>query len=174
MEQKKRDGRGGRLTRSETVTVRFDPKLRYLAELGARTQRRTLSSFVEWAVEAALDRIILSIDIDNDTARTIENEAGKLWDIDEAERLVRLAILYPGLLTYQEQEIWKMLNDSGLFGKAKSRDENERVVWDWTVLEDWVFPRLRLHWGKFMEVASGEKERWDLPTWFSDGTEVTF
>ena len=40
-------GGGAKLSRSETVTVRLDPKLRYLAELGARSQRRTVSSFIE-------------------------------------------------------------------------------------------------------------------------------
>jgi hypothetical protein len=39
--ESKRKG-GGKLSRSETVTVRLDPKLRYLAELAALKQRRTL------------------------------------------------------------------------------------------------------------------------------------
>ena len=49
-EQEMRKGGGGKLSRSETVTVRLDPKLRYLAELAARLHRRTLSSYVEWAI----------------------------------------------------------------------------------------------------------------------------
>ena len=51
----KRRGGGGKLARSETVTVRLAPKLRYLAELAARKQRRTLSSFIEWAIEETLE-----------------------------------------------------------------------------------------------------------------------
>ena len=43
--ESKRKGGGGKLARSETVTVRLDPKLRYLAELAARIQRRSVSSF---------------------------------------------------------------------------------------------------------------------------------
>ena len=43
-EQEMRKAGGGKLSRSETVTVRLDPKLRYLAELAARIHRRTLSS----------------------------------------------------------------------------------------------------------------------------------
>jgi hypothetical protein len=46
-----RKGGGGKLSRSETVTVRLDPKLRYLAELAARLHRRTLSSYIEWAIK---------------------------------------------------------------------------------------------------------------------------
>ena len=48
-----RKGGGGKLSRSETVTVRLDPRLRYLAELAARLHRRTLSSYVEWEIGRA-------------------------------------------------------------------------------------------------------------------------
>ena len=47
---KKRKGGGSKLSRSEIIQVRLDPKLRFTAELAARKHRRTLSSFVEWAV----------------------------------------------------------------------------------------------------------------------------
>ena len=40
--------------KSEVVTVRLDPKLKYVAELAARRQRRTLSSYIEWAIEDSL------------------------------------------------------------------------------------------------------------------------
>jgi hypothetical protein len=53
--------RGGKLGRSATVTVRLDPKTRYLAELMARKQRRTLSSFVEWAVEQTLGQVSFDV-----------------------------------------------------------------------------------------------------------------
>lgn len=43
-----------KLNRSETVTVRLDPRLNYLAELAGRAQRRTKSSFIEWAVQQAI------------------------------------------------------------------------------------------------------------------------
>jgi len=56
---KGRGGGGGKLNRSETVTIRLDPKLRYLTELAARQQRRTLSSFIEWAIDSALKDVVL-------------------------------------------------------------------------------------------------------------------
>ena len=45
--------------KSEVVTVRLDPKLKYLAELAARKHRRPLSSYIEWAVEQSLSRVWL-------------------------------------------------------------------------------------------------------------------
>lgn len=52
---------GSKLSRSEILTVRLDPKLRFAAELAARKHRRTLSSFTEWAVEQAVKRLPLNI-----------------------------------------------------------------------------------------------------------------
>lgn len=43
-----------KLNRTETVTARLDPKLNYLCELASRAQRRTKSSFIEWAIQEAL------------------------------------------------------------------------------------------------------------------------
>jgi len=52
---------GSKLSRSEILTVRLDPKLRFAAELAARKHRRTLSSFAEWAIEEAVKRLPLNI-----------------------------------------------------------------------------------------------------------------
>ena len=84
---KKNEGKGGgaKLTKTEIVTVRVDPKIKYLAELAARRQRRSLSSFIEWA-------ILESLDVMNSSGRTEEvNIDNSLWDIDEADRFILLA-----------------------------------------------------------------------------------
>lgn len=151
-EKQAKKGGGGRLTRSETVTVRLDPKLRYLAELAARKQRRTLSSFIEWAIEKSLEGIYLyeGTGYNNDDSVTIQQEIARLWDVDEAERFARLAILYPELLTHEEMEIWKLLNDSLLLAPARYRKSYGGIEWNWPLLEDEVFPILRGYWPSLM------------------------
>ena len=154
--ESKRKGGGGKLARSETVTVRLDPKLRYLAELAARKQRRTVSSFVEWAVEQSFGKVIVhqGTGYNGDDNVSIEEVAADLWDVDEAERFVRLAIKYPDLLTHDEQIMWKVLLDSELLELARFRASNGRAGWNWTLLEDKVFPALRQEWeslNKFVE-----------------------
>jgi hypothetical protein len=156
---------GGKLVRSETVTVRLDPKLRYLAELAARMQRRTLSSFIEWAIEDALKRVALhrGTGFNGDDDVTVEQEANRLWDVDGAERFARLAVRYPELLTYEDQQVWKLLNDSLLLEPARRRTPEGTLSWDWPTLEDRVFPRLRDHWPNLMMAALGppsEQRRW--------------
>src|ERR1700674_1192834 len=98
-----KSGGGGRLTRSETVTVRLDPKLRYLAELAALKHRRTLSSFIEWAIEDTLHRVKLreGDERDGNSGTTVADDAEGLWDVDDAERFARLAFRYPELLTHE-------------------------------------------------------------------------
>lgn len=154
-EKESRKG-SSKLSRSETVTVRLDPKLRYLAELASRKQRRTLSSFIEWAVEESLRTVILyhGTGYNGDDSLSVEDEVWRLWDVDESERFVRLAILYPELLNHQEQEIWKLIQDSELLSPACLRDNFGRSVWNWKVLVEIVFPTLRKHWPLLMAAYS--------------------
>jgi predicted transcriptional regulator len=117
---------GGRLCRSEVVTIRLDPKLRYLAELAARKQRRTLSSFIEWAIEQSLSEVEFTEN------STLADNAAALWDVDECDRFVKLALRDENLLNYQEQVVWKMLQaleDPGILAK------DERKI-DWTALRE--------------------------------------
>ncbi len=92
-QEKKKVG-GAKTSRSETVTVRLNPELRFLAEIAARKQHRTLSSFIEWAVQEA----------------TVEVPPA-LWDVDETDRFINLAINEPALLTFEEQRLWKMIKE---------------------------------------------------------------
>ena len=142
---------GGKLSRSETVTVRLDPKLRYLAELAARKQRRTLSSYIEWAIEDSLKSVLLyqGTGYNGDANVSVAEEAGRLWDVDDAERFLRLAIHYPDLLSHHEQEVWKLVQDSLLLLPAQGR-RSGRVSWDFAVLEDQVFPAIRRRWPDLM------------------------
>lgn len=167
--ESKRKGGGGKLSRSETVTVRLDPKLRYLAELAARKHRRTVSSFVEWAVEEALDRVYLreeSGDSRDDYQRAISigAMADGLWDVDEADRLAKLAMQFPELLTHEEQVLWKLVRENGLLWKG--RFDNATGEWTWRVEYDGlIYARLREHWATFSAVARGEQDKSSLPTW---------
>jgi hypothetical protein len=160
MATRKQKEDSGDLTRSKVVGVRLDPKLRYLAEIAARKQRRTLSSFIEWAIEDSLSRVELyhGSGYNGDDSITLEQEVKRLWDVDDAERFARLAILYPELLAVEEQERWKLLSDSLLFAPAKFRTRDGGHGWDWPILEDRIFPVLRKVWPDFTKACSGSPE----------------
>jgi hypothetical protein len=158
-ESDKRKG-GSKLARSETVTVRLDPKLRYLAELAARKQRRSLSSYIEWAVEDSLARVPLREDMNN--RASVGDESSYLWDVDEADRFARLALRYPDLLTHEEQVRWKLIRENGLLWRGSYATGK----WSWSVDEgSLIFDRLREHWAKFCSVAESGSGHDTLPSW---------
>jgi hypothetical protein len=102
---------GARTSRSETVGVRLDPKLRYLAELAAREQQRTLSGFIEWAIRKVLQGDVLE-----------EPDYGP-------DRFVLLASARLDLLTIREQRLWKticqqplLMDKKGKLNRAKVRE----------------------------------------------------
>ncbi len=167
-EEERRKGGGGKLSRSETVTVRLDPKLRYLAELAARLHRRTLSSYIEWAIKASLDTEVVrpthlhSLEA---SSHTIGSEAEFLWDVDDADRFAKLALRYPHLLTHEEQVLWKLIRENGFLWKGFYA--GPRLQWTWTEDEDsFIFQRLREHWATFCAVAGGTAgPDQSLPTW---------
>lgn len=159
-------GGGGKLSRSETVTVRLDPKLNYLCELAARAQRRTKSSFIEWAIENALASV--GIPGERKSAAgdlyTIEERNSDLWDVDEPDRLVALATFAPSLMTHDEQVIWKIVATSAFLWKGRWEDDGEdEEVWRWDPSQPYkiILERLRAKWDTIKQVAEGTEPRED-------------
>ncbi|MDH4459330.1 MAG: hypothetical protein QE272_11555 [Nevskia sp.] len=165
-ELEKRKGGGAKLSRSETVTVRLDPRLRYLAELASLKHRRTLSSFIEWAVEETLKSVVID-DGDPETGEeptTVAQAGWSLWDVDEADRFAKLALRYPELLTHEEQKRWKLIRENGSLWRGNYQNADNE--WKWDVREsNLLFDRLRQHWDSFSAVARGEAPHSPLPSW---------
>ena len=115
MTERKRKTKVG-APRTEVFAMRFDPKLKYLAEIAARRQRRSLANFVEWAIEHALNGVYLVEPNDyNNQGETVVDSTSKLWALDEPDRLIRLATHFPELLTYDEQLIWRVICEHSKF-----------------------------------------------------------
>lgn len=165
---------GGKLNRSETVTVRLDPRLNYLCDLAARVQRRTKSSFIEWAVETVLD----SVKVPNtggwdSEALSINDLAKSLWDVDEMDRLVALAFHAPILMTHEEQVIWKLIRDHGYMwrGRWYGATGDDEETWTWQVLPEFLIEdRLRKYFPVFKSIAAGLADDDDpsdnpIPSW---------
>jgi hypothetical protein len=106
--RRKKDG-----PRTEVFAMRLDPKLKYLAEIAARKQRRSLANFIEWAVEQALSKVMLveTGDFNGQYDKCVLDEASKLWDLEPSDRLIKLAENYPDLMSYEEQIIWKAIQE---------------------------------------------------------------
>ena len=109
MSERKRSAKV-KVPRTEVFAMRLDPKLKYLAEICARRQRRSLANFIEWTIEQALREVSLNPRGQTSSPPvTAADKAGELWSPDEATRLLKLADLYPDLLTYEEQLVWDVI-----------------------------------------------------------------
>ena len=110
MAEKNRKAKAGG-TRTEVFAMRLDPKLKYLAEIAARKQRRSLANFIEWSLEKALDSVKLVESEEGAFGLSVLDQANKLWDLEPSDRFIKLAENYPDLLNYEEQIIWKAIFD---------------------------------------------------------------
>lgn len=170
----KKAGGGSKLSRTQTVTVRFDPKLRYLTELAARKQRRTVSSYIEWAVQESLSNLYLQESGGSGRGVTIADEAEGLWDVDDTEKFVRLVLAYPELLTHEEQLLWRVLKDSKLFEfRNLHRTDEANASQKLESLEGECLPFMKEHWSKFIARSQGETVEIPefeppLPPWVND------
>ena len=150
---------GSKLSRSETVTVRLDPKLRYLAELASRKQRRTLSSFIEWAIEDSLSRVELYQGSSyEDPSINLKDESEKLWDVDAADRLCKLASTYPELLTHDEQRIWKLIKELN----NAVIDEKPESTWGLFIDEKPICPAIKILWDFLWQQINDELDYQEL------------
>ena len=159
-----RTGRGGTLSRSETVTVRLDPKLQYLAQLAARSHRRTLSSWIEWSIKTSIDQEQLPHSEETNRQLSLGAAAAFLWDVDEAGRLAQLAFHYPSLMTFEEQLIWKLVKENGYFWKGRSNPSSGE--WEWDCYPKFLIAqRLEQHWQVICDVARTGEGHDRLPKW---------
>jgi predicted transcriptional regulator len=162
---------GSRLNRSKTVTVRLNPKLHYLAELAARQQRRTLSSFIEWAIEESLPSVTIEerwhlATRTADKRVTVADIARDVWEVDEIDRFFKLALRYPHLLTHEEQVLWKLIRENAYlwYGFGNMAAPATVALSDLSAVAD----LLRPHWEAFKQVAAGEADESILPQEPSD------
>lgn len=143
---------GAKLSRSETVTVRLDPKLRYLANLAARQLRRTLSSYIELTVERGLADVEVEFK-GYGTKMSISDITEDLWDVDEATRFTILAFNSPSLLSYEEQVLWKCINENPTFWTNNSHTQ-----------KSFLLSELKKHWETLKKITDGELDERALPS----------
>ena len=127
------------LAKGDVITVRLSPKLKYGLELLSRKQHRTISSIVTWAVEQMITNHECGLFKEPKNPRPgkgmyipIEKYMlDVLWDVDPADRLVKLAKHWPELMTFEEELIVKTIKKEG-WGwpkKGDSATEQLRQMW---------------------------------------------
>jgi hypothetical protein len=152
---------GSREGRSETVTIRMSPRIKYLVDIAARAERRTVSSILEWCFEEALASHTAKRPIMVPAYAGMEIDlfetAAVLWDVDEADRFARLALYAPTLLNYDEAVLWKRIWEHEGFWH---RDlQVRRTLTDPAeLLAALDLVALRAQWDLLQQVAAGEAD----------------
>lgn len=129
----RKKGGGGKLNRSEIIQARLDPKIHMAAEIMARSERRTLSSFIEKSIEQAAktnkikrnlfhpwwsqwpslnfyEKIYSKFDM-----VTIEEAVTDVLADHEAIRFFKFAMSFPALLNKAEEEMFNIIISTDYF-----------------------------------------------------------
>ena len=152
VENPKRGRPGSKLARTETVQVRLDPFIHYAAQLAAAKERRTMSSFIEWAVKTAVYEVIVAMD-DQGADLTAAALATQVWDVYEADTFVNLARQHRTLLTHDDMRKWKFITETREFWLGADGAEPEpnkpalRLAWD--LITDHLREETPFDWREF-------------------------
>lgn len=141
--------------RKDTLSLRIEPRIKYLIDIASRIQRRNVTNYVEQVLEDSLQ----NIEIDNDMPLT----KADLWDIYESDRFIKLAYSYPSLLSYDEHIIFKILNDNFEHFKKNAdacifnNDRHKELFEKNIPLPEFIdFKKVRNHWQALSDYAQGK------------------
>jgi predicted transcriptional regulator len=118
--------------RTTTLSVRLEPRTRFALELLARRRRSTITA----VLEAAIDRIISDpeeglFDTPAGERGKPENIVDKVWDTDDADRLVKLSMYFPRLLTFEQERLVKMIRENPRLWPAKGGPNFKAIREEW-------------------------------------------
>lgn len=116
---KNKPNQGARKT--ETLTLRLDPKVKLMIELISRVRRQSITGVVEAAIEEiAFDLDVPFVSNELPGAQSVTTAVSEIWSTDESERFVNLCFHLPSLITYEEQRIWETIKASKCFFESAS------------------------------------------------------
>jgi hypothetical protein len=131
--------RNAEMVRSETLTFRLDARLKFLADLAARSQGRKLSNYVEQTLEQSFANVL--IQDEREPSETYERPHGKsladmadqLWDANESIRFLNLVRIAPWLVTDGELKLRRIIQHSDYYA-PKGLLDDARIADDWEML----------------------------------------
>ena len=126
--------------KTATVTVRLSPKHRFALDLLARVKRQTVSAVIEELIRDRVGEALKAVGPKPQSrpeklARALldTGEVGELllhvWDPREPDRFLNLAMTAPGLLTEEEELLWRLIQESSLHRKGEPDRERLREHW---------------------------------------------
>ena len=122
--------------KTEALSIRIDPRSRYGLELLARLQRRSTTGVVEWILQEAFRSEVFEQGDQHREQTTLDEVLDGLWQINDVERLVALALRKPQLLTFEEARLWKVIRDTSSLWRHQRYPDFDAFHWK-DVLPQW-------------------------------------
>lgn len=158
--------------KSESLTIRLDPKMRFALEFVARLKGQTITKVIERSVMDAADRSYIE-----DENHNIEANWLSYWDVNEGVRAIKLALDQRTHPTFEDEEMLDFVKTHWNFFSAspdllKLRRQNIEVLWP-------SMPQLLDLWREtktsdrhavdhvmvqLLESAGLHKEDWSIPS----------
>lgn len=128
--------------RDSVLSVRLPAKLRFGIELIARRERVPMTDVIVAAITDALGSENSGLFVDLPDEELPVYLLPRVWDERESVRLVKLALVYPTLLTKPERDLWDRIRAEPRYwdGKAKKSSLSiedlraDRLEADWAAL----------------------------------------
>lgn len=176
---RKKKGGGGKLNRSEIVQARLNPKLRFVAEIMARYERRTLSSLFEGLLEKAMKNYVVDALVHEKEQISLllfgesypqriqlKDLIESIWSVEDADRFASFAMCLPDLLTEEEAQVWSLIRSTPYFWEHfeinienKSGATVGKDVWPITTYRGLIREHIREHWDLLNAIARGEEPK---------------
>ncbi len=132
--------RNAEMVRSETLTFRLDARLKFLADLAARSQHRKLSNYVEQTLEQSFANVLIEDEREPNTGtgerpygKSLADMADQLWDVNESTRFLNVVHTAPWLVTDGESKLLRVVQHSDYYA-PKGLLDGGRIADDWEML----------------------------------------
>ena len=127
--------------KTESVTVRLDPKVRFALELLSRVEHRSVTGVVQAALEARFRGTKIS---GESYGETVQELVEGVYRTDEVERFVKMAERAPKLLDFEERRLWESIwATPDLWNAPPQRRGPENLD----------IEMLKLHWAEVKELV---------------------
>lgn len=115
------------------ISLRLSPRTYFGLTLLARKRHCTLTAAVELAVTRAIADEVDGL-VERRGKETV-NILDQTWDPDEADRVVKLAMMYPALLHYEQDKLWKAIREEPTFWESKDQPNFKAIRDRWPALK---------------------------------------
>ena len=110
-----------------TLTVRIDARSRYGLDLLSRIKRRSISEIVVSELKEILDKELPASRIEGAEVPLLD----AAWDVFGPDRVVKLALYAPELLTEDEQKIWRVISENQSYVPRRGKPDFAAIRRDW-------------------------------------------